>query len=630
MGATASVQSAPSDGFTSAAPASEGSAIPSHFVAECVSRAATLQVLPPVARKQLLGDLDALFRKACSSSGDGEAARHYEHFAHMQQELPLGAIHETDNGLRGIVRYVGPPLGNLSETHGANQGFCLLKLDGPKGNCDGTVGGVTIARLEKNHGLWVQREHVNNEVASLVADVAVKGSVAELRQRSATKVQSSVRGRLTRQATARKARVDAQTKDFNDVDKWAVSTPSSKRETFKTLVAHLIQPFQDDEEKKARSIFRWCAENIEYDMSRYTSGGVTSSNQSPDAVLKTGLAVCSGYAGLFKALADEAGIECVEISGYSKAASYKPGTHWKELKQNHAWNCVKVAGKWILCDACWAAGASNSDHSWKRNFENFWWNTDPEKFLYQHLPDASQAQYQFVKEPKTLEHWAADAWCKSAFFTNGLDLVSHKSVSIDFNDPSGLLDIVFSCPAKTSCIARVEHISRGGKRKTIKDASFVQVDANDMQKVHLYSRFPSEGRYRLLLFCKPATDSGSYDWALTYDVNVGNEGAAAGRAPFFPCKYKKCSSTGAVIVSPMSGVLEKGSEHVFEIYFPRGDDLTLKISVDGDWSESFSSDGKNRHRLSFKVPNKSGANVGVYCTTNGTNYSGLAEWKISK
>eukprot|EP01050_Picozoa_sp_SAG11_P042030 SAG11_NODE_19155_length_473_cov_0.826203_1_plen_92_part_10 len=59
-------------------------------------------------------------------------------------------------------------------------------------------------------------------------------------------------------------------------------------------------------------------------MSRYTNGGTTASNQSPEAVLQSGLAVCAGYAGLVRSLCELAAVECVSISG-AAAAPFRPG-----------------------------------------------------------------------------------------------------------------------------------------------------------------------------------------------------------------------------------------------------------------------------------------------------------------
>lgn len=56
--------------------------------------------------------------------------------------------------------------------------------------------------------------------------------------------------------------------------------------------------------------------------------------------------VCGGYAMLFSALAKEAGLESVYVSGYVGDASL------------HAWNMVKLDGKWVVVDTTWNDSSS--------------------------------------------------------------------------------------------------------------------------------------------------------------------------------------------------------------------------------------------------------------------------------
>ena len=321
----------------------------------------------------------------------------------MRKELELGTVHGTNLGMVGIVRYVGPAFGSLARKTSKNQGFVLLELDTPSGNCDGTVGAVSIIRLAELHGLWVQREHVYNAVmlppgmqeeakggdapaggavaAAAAARALGPAAGAPAAAAAATRVQGAVRAKQARSKVVRQ-RVrnrKAEERGFAKVDRYAVRAPKGARASFESLVAYLVKPWPlgegegggeekgegpDNEEKRARCIFRWVAENVTYDMSRYVKGQTTASSQSPEAVLKTGLAVCSGFAGLLKALLDVAGIECQVISGCSKAASYKPGTPASALKCNHAWSAIKIGGAWQLCDCTWASGHSTGDHKY--------------------------------------------------------------------------------------------------------------------------------------------------------------------------------------------------------------------------------------------------------------------------
>ena len=60
---------------------------------------------------------------------------------------------------------------------------------------------------------------------------------------------------------------------------------------------------------------------------------------TPYGVLLNKTGVCSGYAGAFKLLAEEAGLECIVVTGYLDG----------ELP--HTWNKVKIDGEWQIVDS---------------------------------------------------------------------------------------------------------------------------------------------------------------------------------------------------------------------------------------------------------------------------------------
>jgi len=65
--------------------------------------------------------------------------------------------------------------------------------------------------------------------------------------------------------------------------------------------------------------------------------------------------VCSGYASLFKQMADIAGLECQVIMGYAKGYNYSYDIT-KLPADNHAWISIKIDDKWYLADPTWGAG----------------------------------------------------------------------------------------------------------------------------------------------------------------------------------------------------------------------------------------------------------------------------------
>lgn len=172
---------------------------------------------------------------------------------------------------------------------------------------------------------------------------------------------------------------------FAALDKYARETPASKEKTFKMLIDYLLIP-ANTEEEKVRLLFTWTATHIYYDDASFNSGNYA--DMSAASVLKRHKGVCDGYSNLFKTLCDSAGIKAVKITGYAKGYGYNPGD--KFTKTDHAWNAVSIDGKWRLMDVTWASGYGknvNGKLVSKQQFNNFWYNTNPQAFIFSHLPE---------------------------------------------------------------------------------------------------------------------------------------------------------------------------------------------------------------------------------------------------
>lgn len=84
-----------------------------------------------------------------------------------------------------------------------------------------------------------------------------------------------------------------------------------------------------------------------YDFDEAWEGGMGSHIRTAYGALVNGYAVCDGYAKAFKAVADRLGVSCIENVGYY----YDEGN-----PQPHAWNSVKISGKWYHVDPTMSDG----------------------------------------------------------------------------------------------------------------------------------------------------------------------------------------------------------------------------------------------------------------------------------
>lgn len=169
---------------------------------------------------------------------------------------------------------------------------------------------------------------------------------------------------------------------FMEIDEHAKQCPKKAEKSIEHLAAYLVEAANSDIEK-ARGIFIWITENVAYD----EKGLVTGRRLDCDAVavLKNRKCVCEGYANLFLALSDEMGLEAEKITGFTKTVLDRPGKTLKE--SDHAWNRVKIDGRWKIFDATWGAGSSSQGEKWKQEFSEFWFDMTSYEAIFTHFPE---------------------------------------------------------------------------------------------------------------------------------------------------------------------------------------------------------------------------------------------------
>ena len=184
-----------------------------------------------------------------------------------------------------------------------------------------------------------------------------------------------------------KAAAQVSIRDYSAIDAAVEQLPRTS--LAKTSAALTV--IGGDSWGKARALFDWLCDNIEYDTpSFYHPGPVDSQIEAadPDTVFSRHQAVCAGYASLFHKLGKQMGLEVVTISGRAKGTGYQP---FEEISVNHDWNAVKIEGRWHLVDTTWGAGYVNNEaEGFKRWFNPMWFDIPPELAIHWHLPENPQ------------------------------------------------------------------------------------------------------------------------------------------------------------------------------------------------------------------------------------------------
>ena len=186
--------------------------------------------------------------------------------------------------------------------------------------------------------------------------------------------------------------------NFDTVDAKVVNYPRFNK--VEDLADKIDEDFKNDADK-ARAAFFWLAKNIRYNLKEYYSPGKRSYrfkfSSEEDRVLKiqaikdkfiaeafkNKMGVCEEYAQSFKKICDLLNIEAAVIKGNVRSDAREIGT--ASNTTNHAWNAVKIDGKWKILDATWAAGYEY-DGKWVRKFNNYFFNIPTNKIFKTHYP----------------------------------------------------------------------------------------------------------------------------------------------------------------------------------------------------------------------------------------------------
>ncbi|KAG0327509.1 hypothetical protein BGZ99_007467 [Dissophora globulifera] len=185
-------------------------------------------------------------------------------------------------------------------------------------------------------------------------------------------------------------RLDVSSIDFSREDDHARSCPSSEASTIARLSHYLTSPCSGDQVSQLRTIFTWIANNIAYDVPGFMSGRY--GDQTPEGVLRNRQAVCEGYANLFVALAEPAGLQVQKVIGVARGVDVQVGD--ERLGSPHAWNAVSVDGEHLMIDSTWGAGVCDlSTRSFRKVFRPFFFLLRPNRLIYTHWPENPKQQF---------------------------------------------------------------------------------------------------------------------------------------------------------------------------------------------------------------------------------------------
>lgn len=184
-----------------------------------------------------------------------------------------------------------------------------------------------------------------------------------------------------------------------------------------------------NDKEKVYLIYKWVAENIEYDYEKYKNK--ESVECEPAQVLINKKTVCSGYARLFTKL-----LTCLEypelniknIIGHSKGLGYDIEKEITDADSDHEWNAVKIEDNWCLIDVTWGAGSTVSEE-FQKSYTEYYLCTPPNQFVRSHLPRKTEEEFQFLKNPIDIPTFKNLAPTTTKFFEYGfVSITNDKAI----------------------------------------------------------------------------------------------------------------------------------------------------------------------------------------------------------
>ncbi|KFD55831.1 hypothetical protein M513_03270 [Trichuris suis] len=249
----------------------------------------------------------------------------------------------------------------------------------------------------------------------------------------------------------RKRDVYSEISTFEIVDQTAVTVAQSEQRSFTDLIRALTQNCKTDVEV-ARAIYRWITVKnlnlMEFDQELDPN--------TPMGILRGIKFGTESYHVLFKRLCSYAGLHCVVIKGYSKSAGYQPGMKFDTGRFRNTWNAVYLGGSWRFVQCNWGARhlvnardvpmagsrAIGHSESLRYEYDDHYFMTDPEEFIYEFFP--SQPEWQLLKRKVTLQEFEDLPFVRSLFFHYRLSFADANIHAIVPADKSGAATVAIN------------------------------------------------------------------------------------------------------------------------------------------------------------------------------------------
>jgi hypothetical protein len=261
-------------------------------------------------------------------------------------------------------------------------------------------------------------------------------------------------------------------------------------------VGKYILEHEPDPMLRVKALHDWVADRIAYDTPNYMAHTVPDADRDAQAVFRSRVGVCAGYAKLLAELGKVTGDEILYVVGDARSeASPMEG-------EGHAWNAARIAGSWYLIDPTWDSG-SNDNGTFKKQYSTEYLFTPPDQFAMTHFPDAPK--WQLLERPLSRADFFRRPVLAPAFFANSLELRTPDRSQVSVG---GSLDVAVGNPRNVFLLGDFTP-KHGGPRTECKGD----------RHTSLHCDFPAAGTYDVRLYAN-AKQFGTYAYAGSVEVNA--------------------------------------------------------------------------------------------------------------
>ena len=254
-------------------------------------------------------------------------------------------------------------------------------------------------------------------------------------------------------------------------------------------IAYLINSNSKNDFDRIKKAHDMVALVLSYDAENYWAK--TIPDQSYQAVLKTRLSVCAGYANVFKRLCDELKIPCIVVSGYARGVGVSPTAPDKPNESNHAWNIVTIEGANYFVECTWDSGYMD-EKVFKKNYSTDYLFIKPKHLIHSHFPE--NTYHQLLAVPVSAAKFGVLPPLTPKFF----NIVDNPSINLRKKiHVSNKLDFEYTIKKGYRLSYTIKEMKNGSE---IELKNRVMVQQRGSRHIALFS-LPSEGEYKINIYC---------------------------------------------------------------------------------------------------------------------------------